>query len=161
MSARLSLTSSAFADKGMIPAKYTCDGAHDLSPPLLVSGVPAGAESLVLLMDDPDIPKEVQEARGIKVFDHWVAYNIPPHTTKIPEGGTVGVAGRNSAGSKGYTGPCPPPQYEPREHRYIFTLYALSKKLHFAEPPTKEQALAALAALTLAKAELIGRYARK
>lgn len=158
-SSTLTLTSSAFVPNGPIPAKYTCDG-QQISPPLAWSGVPEGTQSFALVMDDPDIPKEVQELRGIKVFDHWVAYNIPSNTTQIPEGGAVGAAGLNGAGNAGYTGPCPPPQYEPREHRYIFTLYALSGRPQFVKAPTKEELLEAIAPMTLAKAELIGRYAR-
>jgi len=45
--ARLSLTSSAFADGEPIPAKYACHGA-DISPPLAWRGVPAEAKALVL-----------------------------------------------------------------------------------------------------------------
>jgi Raf kinase inhibitor-like YbhB/YbcL family protein len=154
------LTSSAFENNGTIPAKYTCDGDGKLSPPLAIAGVPEGSKSLVLIMDDPDIPQFAKEKHGIEVFDHWTVINIPPETTEIPEGATVGQAGLHSAGEEGYTGPCPPPQYEPKEHRYIFVLYALSEALHFDEPPTKQQVLDALAPLALAKATLIGRYSR-
>jgi phosphatidylethanolamine-binding protein (PEBP) family uncharacterized protein len=53
MTLRLSLP--AFADGSPIPAKYTCEG-EDISPPLLWSGIPDGATSLVLIVDDPDAP---------------------------------------------------------------------------------------------------------
>ena len=118
----LTLTSSAFKNGEVIPAKYTCDGGRLLSPPLSISSVPEVAKSLVIIMDDPDIPKAVQESRGIEAFDHWVLFNIPPETREISEGGTAGTAGLNSAGNSGYTGPCPPPEYEPSEQLYIFKL---------------------------------------
>lgn len=156
----LTLTSPAFEQNGMIPAKYTCDGERELSPPLAITGVPEKAKSLVLIMDDPDIPQEVKASRGIDVFDHWTVYNIPPETREVPEGATVGMPGLNGTGSEGYVGPCPPLQYEPREHRYVFKLYALSDTLNFDQPPTKRQVLDALAPLLLAEAELVGRYAR-
>ena len=35
----ISVSSSAFQEGGMIPAKYTCDG-NDVSPPLKWTGVP-------------------------------------------------------------------------------------------------------------------------
>ncbi|HCR52056.1 TPA: YbhB/YbcL family Raf kinase inhibitor-like protein [Candidatus Kaiserbacteria bacterium] len=154
----MSLTSPAFEHNGTIPAKYTCDGNSELSPPLSISGVPEGAQSLVLIMDDPDVPRELK-ADG--VFDHWTLFNIPPDTHEIPEGAIAGEAGANSSGAAGYTGPCPPPEYEPSEHRYVFALYALSGPLlRFAEIPTKRQVLSALEPLVLEKAELIGRYSR-
>jgi len=154
----LTLTSSAFENGGTIPAKYTCDGERRLSPPLSISGAPAGAKSLALIMDDPDVPKEL---RPDGVFDHWTLYNIPADTAEIPEGANIGPAGLNTAGAEGYTGPCPPPEHEPREHRYIFRLFALSDTLRFPTPPTKQQILDALAPFVLASAELIGRYSRK
>ena len=51
----LKLVSSAFTEGGAIPKKYTCEG-QDVSPPLAWSGVPQGAKSLVLIVDDPDAP---------------------------------------------------------------------------------------------------------
>ncbi len=154
------LTSPAFRDGERIPSTYTCDGSRELSPPLEIAGVPEGTKSLVLLMDDPDIPQEVKEMHKIEVFDHWVVYNIPPGTTRIPEGATLGARGLNGAGKPGYTGPCPPPHYEPREHRYIFVLYALSRGLSFDNPPTKQQVLDALQPCLIDKTQLIGRYSR-
>lgn len=105
MNTGLTLTSSAFADNAMIPAKYTCDTEETVSPPLSIAGVPLGTKSLVLIMDDPDIPEMFKKSRGIDAFDHWVLYNIPPDTKEIPEGTTVGTAGLNSAGNMEYAAP--------------------------------------------------------
>lgn len=157
MNTSLTLTSTAFEDNGTIPAKYTCDGDRLLSPPLSIRGVPENAKSLVLIMDDPDVPKQL---RPEGVFNHWTLFNIPPETTEILEGGTVGTAGAATRGESHYTGPCPPPEYEPKEHRYIFKLYALSDVLALAEGATKREVLSALAPLLLTEATLIGRYAR-
>ncbi|HUT77256.1 MAG TPA: hypothetical protein VM285_06195, partial [Polyangia bacterium] len=52
---KIELTSSAFEPGGEIPAAHTCQG-DDLSVPLAWSGVPAGAKSLALIVDDPDAP---------------------------------------------------------------------------------------------------------
>ncbi|MFA6519516.1 MAG: YbhB/YbcL family Raf kinase inhibitor-like protein [Candidatus Paceibacterota bacterium] len=177
------LTSPAFENNGMIPAKYTCDGNRELSPPLIISDVPEMAKSLVLIMDDPDIPEVKKEEFGISAFDHWTLFNIPPETREIPEGGTVGTPGATTGGELRYTGPCPPPRFsrsattmkiqvgscthepppehEPSEHRYIFKLYALIAPLELPTGARKEQVLDALAPLLLAETELIGRYSRK
>jgi Raf kinase inhibitor-like YbhB/YbcL family protein len=159
MIANFALTSSAFEHNGLIPSKYTCDGDRAINPPLEFSGVPEGAKSLVLIMDDHDVPKEL---RSDGVYDHWVIFNIPADTKKIIEGGSnPGVHGANSSGASAYTGPCPPPQYEPREHRYVFKLYALSAILLLPAGATKKDVLDALIPVKLAETELIGRYSRK
>lgn len=151
------LTSPAFLDGGAIPMKYTCDGQKFLSPPLVISGVPEGTQSLVLIMDDPDVPKELVP-EGL--FVHWVLYNIPPATREIPEGGTAGTPGGNSVDDLAYTGPCPPSQYEPSTHRYFFKLYALSGTLNFIKAPTKTEVEIAMREMVIGETRLIGTYSR-
>jgi phosphatidylethanolamine-binding protein (PEBP) family uncharacterized protein len=75
----LALTSSAFKNDGLIPEKYTCDGDATLNPELLISGTPEEAKSLVLIVEDPDVPKALKPDG---MFDHWVLFNIPPGTLK-------------------------------------------------------------------------------
>ena len=153
----LTLTSSAFAEGASIPSRFTCDGDRSVSPALSIAGVPEGTKSLALIMDDPDVPKALH-ADG--VFDHWVLFNISPDTREIPEGKSVGVAGENGAGKNAYTGPCPPPQYEPSEHRYIFKLYALDSELPLQAGATKEDVEKAMEGHIVAQAQLVGRYKR-
>src|SRR5579862_5694574 len=115
----LQLTSSAFADGTMIPDKYTCspDGksmtapANMTSPPLAWTNAPAGTQSFVLLLHDPD-------AHARKTLDditHWIIFNIPGDSTGLPEGvkadapATVGTQGKNIAGQPSFFGPCAPP----------------------------------------------------
>lgn len=154
------LTSAAFEDGGAIPTRYTCDGERAVTPPLSIANVPEGTHSMVLVMDDPDIPQVFKDERGIQAFDHWVVYDIPPSIAEIPEGGVVGSSGVNSGNNEGYTGPCPPPEYQPTTHRYIFTMYALSGSVQFAKAPTKAEVLAAIQGMILAEATLIGTYDR-
>src|SRR3989344_2843820 len=78
----LSLTSTAFKHGDSIPLKYTCDGEQTVNPPLTIRGIPGGTQSLVLLMEDPDIPKKTKPD---DMFDHWVLFNIPPVLTTIAE----------------------------------------------------------------------------
>ena len=151
----LTLTSPSFTEGGQIPQKYTCDG-ENINPEIHVSGIPEGTESLVLVMDDPDIPESVKQARGIQKFDHWVLYNIPPQTEVIKEGEPLGTGGLNSRGESVYAGPCPPD----REHRYIFRLYALSGALNFIQAPTLDQVEEATRGMMIEKVELIGTYER-
>lgn len=153
------LSSSAFENNETIPSKYTCDG-ENLSPPLTVSGVPEGTESLVLVMDDPDIPDTIKESRGIEKFNHWVLYNLSADISDIPEGQNLGAVGVNSTESTAYTGPCPPADMEPLTHRYIFRLYAITGKLNFIKAPTLDEVEEAAKGSMLETAELIGVYRR-
>lgn len=155
----LSLTSSVFEDGGFIPSLYTCDGSN-INPPMKISDVPTGTKSFVLVMYDPDIPIEIKKQRGIEKFDHWVVYNLPPDTIRIPEGSGLGTEGNNDRNESAYTGPCPPAEYEPTTHRYIFRLYALSDSLIFDNVPTLDEVETAAKAKMIEKTELIGRYSR-
>lgn len=149
----IELSSPAFADGDAIPAKYSCDG-EDVSPPLQWRNVPQGAQSLALIMDDPDAP------RGTWV--HWVLYDIPPETGELPENVAPddflpgGSQGNSSWNRIGYGGPCPPGG----SHRYFFKLYALDALLNLDPGATKEQLLAAMEGHILAQGELMGTYAR-
>jgi hypothetical protein len=152
----MKLTSSAFKDGGKIPSKYTCDG-QNISPPLEISDVPKNAKSLVLIMDDPDIPDFVKERAGIDVWEHWIVFNIPAETKEIPEGRNPnGVLGKNTGGKLAYGSPCPPD----REHRYFFKLYALDSELKLPAGTTKAQIEKAMQGHILAQATLIGKYER-
>jgi len=154
---KLTLTSPAFEANASVPSKYTCDGNGRLSPALTIAGVPEEAQSLVLIMDDPDVPKSLKPDG---VFDHWTLFNIPSETTEIPEGGTVGIAGANGGGQNAYMGPCPPAQYEPSEHRYFFKLYALDTMFDLSEGAKKAEVESAMEGHILEQTELIGKYKR-
>jgi Raf kinase inhibitor-like YbhB/YbcL family protein len=152
----LSLTSPAFAANGSIPARHTCEGA-DTSPALAWSGAPAGAKSLVLIVDDPDAPDPKAPQR---TWVHWVLYNIPPSTTGLPEGVAASALpagtreGVNDWNRTGYGGPCPPIG----RHRYFHKLYALDVVLPDLGAATKAQVKAAMKGHVLAQAELVGTY---
>lgn len=150
----MKLTSPAFEHGGKIPSKYTCDG-ENINPPLAISDVPPGAGSLVLIMDDPDVPKHL---RADGMWDHWVVFNIPATIRDIGEGeepeGTHGVG---TGGNANYFGPCPPD----REHRYFFKLYALDTELDLPEKATKGQVEKAMEGHVIEKTELMGRYERR
>ncbi len=156
-SSTFTLSSKDFDNNASIPSRFTCDG-DQVNPALSIGGVPEGTKSLALIMDDPDVPKQLKPDG---VFDHWVLFNIPPDTKDITEGNPVGVAGANGAGKNAYTGPCPPPQYEPSEHRYVFKLYALDSELSLRAGATKADVEKAIQGHVVAEAQLVGRYKRK
>lgn len=131
--AALVLTSVSFHDGGRIPKVYTCDG-RNVSPPLRWTlPAPHGTRSFSLKVVNVD-------AHG---FVHWDARDIPPTVGGLAAGyhGRALVEGPNSAGTRGYTGPCPPPGSG--RHRYVFTLTAVGS-----------------GGRALARARLVGLYSR-
>lgn len=152
----LILTSTAFADGGEIPSRYTCEG-DDLSPPLAWSGAPDGTKSLVLIVDDPDAPDPAAPQR---IWVHWVLYNLPPDSAGLPEAVASDALpagtedGLNDWERTGYGGPCPPIG----RHRYFHKLYALDTRLEGLSAPTKRDVEAAMAGHVLAEAVLLGTY---
>ena len=145
------ITSPAFDNNGSIPSKFTCDGAG-VNPALQFSGVPATAKSLALIVEDPDVPKNLK-ADGL--FEHWLMWDIAPDSKGFAEG--AGKGGINETGSAGFMGPCPPD----REHRYFFRLFALDVKLTGAKISTKADLDKAMAGHIIGQAELVGLYKRQ
>lgn len=154
VAANMKLTSPAFGHNGKIPPEYTCDGA-DVSPELHISNVPKNAKSLALIIDDPDVPKNIRLS-GLWV--HWVVWNIPPDTKTIQKGNEPeGIGGNSDFKRTGYGGPCPPD----REHRYFFKLYALDTELDLAEGSNKKELENVMEGHIIEKTELIGLYNRQ
>ena len=151
----ITVTSSAFKEGGMIPAKYTCDG-NNSSPPLNWQQPPQGTKSFAQISDDPDAP--------VGTWVHWVMWNIPAETNQLPE--NVPPKKELSDGSKqgitdfgrpGYGGPCPPSG----THRYYFKVYALDQMLDIPVTSTKQNLLEAMKGHILAEGMLMGKYKRQ
>ena len=156
---KMTITSSAFAANGAIPALYTCEG-KDISPPLAWSAVPAAAKSLALIVDDPDAP---DPAAPQMTWVHWVLYDIPATATglteairssALPPGTREGI---NDWDRTGYGGPCPPIG----RHRYFHKLYALDAVLPDLKRPNKAALEKAMQGHVLEQAVLIGTYQKR
>jgi Raf kinase inhibitor-like YbhB/YbcL family protein len=151
--AMMKISSPAFGNGEKIPSKYTCDG-QNINPPLEISQVPEGAKSLVLIMEDPDVPKNL---RKDGMWDHWVVFDMPADLRNIAEADTPGIEGIGTNGKPGYMGPCPPD----REHRYFFKLFALdTASLALDASATKADVRRAMTDHLIAQTELMGRYER-
>ena len=144
----LSLSSPAFHAGSPIPRVYTCDG-NDRSPPLRWSHVPGGARSLALELDDPDAPGGV--------FVHWVLWNLPPTSAGVRAAVTWRFQGRNSFGRIGYSGPCPPAG---AKHHYVFTLFAVDRRLALGRGAAPARLRRAMSGHILWSATLVGTYRR-
>lgn len=146
----MNISSSAFEHNSLMPAKYTCDG-DDINPALQIADVPSDAQSLVLIMDDPDAP--------MGTWVHWTVWNISPQTTEIVQNSVPDdvVEGKQSWGRNEYGGPCPPSG----THRYFFKLYALDATLDLSSEADKAELVNAMKDHIIAQAELIGLYQRQ
>ncbi len=152
----MKIISSTFADHGAIAPKCTCDG-KGVSPALYWSDVPPEAQSLALIVCDPDAPDPAApKVPGVL----WVLYNLPPGCTGLPEAVTELPAGTleglNDWNRTGYRGPCPPVG----RHRYFHRLYALDVELPDLGQPTQARLEAAMNGHVVAEAALVGTYRR-
>ena len=147
----ISVSSPAFANGGVLPRRFSCDG-QGTPPPLRWSGVPRGTAQFALLMEDPDAPGGT--------FLHWSLFGIDPATRAYSPGATPAGAraGRNSTGREGYTGPCPPKGDKP--HRYVFTVYALGRRLALAAGAAQDEVRKATRTAAIAQGSLTARYGR-
>ncbi|MFP4144719.1 MAG: YbhB/YbcL family Raf kinase inhibitor-like protein [Phycisphaeraceae bacterium] len=155
------ITSGAFTDGSPIPKRYTEDG-NNVSPPLQWQDVPAGAEQLALIVEDPDAPRQ-------DPFVHWLVYNIPASATGLPEAAPRdetlpqpqgATQGRNSfpKNSLGYRGPAPPKGHG--MHHYRFRLFALEQPVNLGPGISKDALVHAMQGHILAESELVGTYER-
>ncbi len=139
----LTLTSSDFEHNERIPSKHTCDG-EDVQPEFIIDGVDEKAQSLVLLMHDPDAPGGT--------WDHFIKFNIPVDSKDI----NAGMSGIGTSGNLDYNGPCPPDG----EHRYFFKLYSLDNLLDLEEGVTKREVEREMEGHIIQQTELLGRYSK-
>jgi Raf kinase inhibitor-like YbhB/YbcL family protein len=141
---------------GKIPEMHS-EYADGVSPAISWNKVD-GAKSYALILEDPD-------AKSIKPFVHWVAYNIPANVTSLPEGlqeqprltEPEGILqGRTSRGSVGYFGPRPPVGDPP--HHYHFQVFALDRELDVPPGAERDEVLKAMEGHVLAAGEIVGTY---
>ncbi len=154
----LTLTTSAWADGTVIPAKYT--GQNSVSPALEWSNVPEGTAAFVLILHDPDVALR----RSTDDVLHWMLVNIPGTATSLPEGVPAGptladgtMQMKNIMGATAYVGPgAPPGPY----HHYTIELFALDQKLEVSADATRADVLKAMDGHILGKAAYVGLFHR-
>ncbi|MCE0523239.1 MAG: YbhB/YbcL family Raf kinase inhibitor-like protein [Methylacidiphilales bacterium] len=141
------VSSPAFHRGMPIPGKYALH-QENISPELRVANVPGNARSLVLIVDDPDAPAGL--------WTHWLVWNLPAHTSAIPEGKLPSGArqGKNSFGNTRYDGPSPPFG----THRYYFHLYALDATLSLPAGSSRTDLEQAMNGHVIGEAETFGTY---
>jgi len=159
----MTLTSTAWADGGQIPAKYTQAG-DQVSPPLSWSNVPDGVASFVLIVHDLD----AAAPPGTDDILHWMLWNIPAAARSLPEaipqGSQLADDTRQiSVSGPYYRGPGAPAAGPP--HHYVFELFALDAPVDVplvgASPQaTRSAIMSAMATHVRGKAVFTGLFKR-
>jgi hypothetical protein len=149
-----------------VPEIYTanvfgCQGGNN-SPALQWSGAPAGTKSFVLTLFDGDVQGTPSG------WWHWIVYDLPATTDKLPMGAGVEhsallpagtLQGRTDLGTDAYHGPCPDKGDPP--HHYVFTIYALDvAKLDVAPDSSGSMVTSSAQDHLLGKAVLVAHYGR-
>lgn len=150
------LASSAVNAEGWLDPVVSAAG-DDTSPPLEWSGV-LEAQSYVLIVEDPDAPRE-------QPMIHWAVWDIPGTATSLPanlgdkahtEALPGATQGLNGKGAHGWTGMAPP--QAGGVHHYHFQIFAVNKRLEFRPDASLEHLVEALKGTTIAKGELVGLF---
>lgn len=156
------LSSTAFANGGVIPKIHECTSSGDNdpakkneSPPLSWSGAPAAARSYAIVMRDLDNANLI----------HWVIYDIPVTATALPQNvehayrpsvpsGARQIYYRGSASLYGYQGPCSPRTV----NTYEFVVHGLDRAslTTLNSGSSTQTAARAIAAASLGSARLSG-----
>lgn len=142
------LESPDFADGERLPDWARADGGNR-APTLRWSGAPDGTASYVVSVFDPDAPT----GSG---FWHFAAYNLPADTVELvnaelPE---AAIVVKNELGQYAFMGAAPPPG--DGEHRYVFTVSALSAPIEIPADATPAVLGFTLRGSLLARAQIIG-----
>ena len=140
---------------------FGCAGGNT-SPPLAWRNAPAGTKSFVVTLFDRD------ERSTPSGWWHWVVYDLPADTDRLPAGAgsdhssalpAGALQGRTDLGTAAYHGPCPAKGDPP--HRYLFTVYALSvAKLAVDAGASGAMVTSTVQDALLGKATLVAHYGR-
>ncbi|WP_405218580.1 YbhB/YbcL family Raf kinase inhibitor-like protein [Agrococcus sp. Ld7] len=144
--ADLAISSDDIVAGDRIPDRFTADFENAL-PSLTVTGVPAAAVELAIIMHDPDAPLP-------QGFTHWTAYGIAPRDGVIDTDALR--TGPNTPGDKAWSGPQPPVGHG--QHHYYFWVYALSRAV--SGEPSREDFLADYADAIIEQNRFVGTYSR-
>lgn len=140
----LAISSPDIASLAAIDDAFAAETGNRV-PRLKISGVPADAVELAVILHDPDAPLP-------QGFTHWTVYGIDPQTADV----TSGRVGPNGIGEASYAGPQPPHGHG--QHHYYFWVYALSRKVE--GEPSREEFLANYADAIVEQNRLVGTYQR-
>lgn len=156
--ATIKVTSPVFKESEAIPRLFTAEGDGRF-PGIEWTGLPEGTRSVVVLVEDADIPFAVP-------VTHLIVHSIDPAVTGIETGAVKAfmagpapegwACGRNFLGATGWTPPAPPPGHG--THRYAFQVFALDDQPMFRHPPRRGRLMRTIRPHILAQGSLVGTF---
>jgi Raf kinase inhibitor-like YbhB/YbcL family protein len=149
----ITVTSPAFREGAPIPTRFACKayGGQGKTPPLRWSVTSSGVRAQALVVDDPDSPSGA--------YVHWVLFDIDATANELLEGVIPPHAQQaiNTAGTTGYSPPCPP---KGELHRYRFTMYALDDRVRLGNGARLSDVLSAIADRTIARGRMTVQFGK-
>ena len=156
----IAVISPVFKESEAIRRLCTADGEGRF-PGVEWSDLPEGTRSLVLLVEDADIPLPIP-------VTHLIVHSIDPALHGL-EPGAIGAfrpgtsaagwaCGRNFLGAVGWTPPAPPPGHG--LHRYAFQVFALDERPLFRFPPRRGRLMRRITPHIIGQGRLVGTYQR-
>jgi Raf kinase inhibitor-like YbhB/YbcL family protein len=156
--ARVDISSPAFASGARMPVRFTSDGPG-VSPPLQWTNIPPATATLALIVEDADSPTS-------EPLVHAIAVGIDPRLRGFDEGditaeteATPANLGRNSFLRQTWLPPDPPPGHG--VHHYAFQIFALLPGDEFSSAPGRKELTDAIRQRAIASGCLIGTYQRE
>ena len=146
------LTSAAFTDGGPLDPCFTADEEDSVAPPLEWTAPPAGAQEIVILVEDADTP-------GEELTRHWAVWGFPGQKGMLLEGETPPRVGKNSKRNSEWLLPAPPEDDD--AHHYVFQIFALDLPLTLMPGADSADLIKAMEGHVVAAAVLTGTYKRE
>jgi Raf kinase inhibitor-like YbhB/YbcL family protein len=156
---RIGVNSPAFGNMERLPVRFTADG-DGVSPPLEWYGIPDGAASIAIMVEDADSPTP-------HPLVHAIAVNLDSDRRSLDEGalmiGDDDVPmdidlGLNSLLKRGWIAPDPPPGHG--EHRYAFQVFAFEAAPALPNAAGRHEVFEAILAHAIAAGCLLATYER-
>lgn len=142
----LSIQSSDITPHETIDRRFVADGENAI-PALEITGVPANAQELAIIVHDPDAPLP-------QGFTHLTLYGIAAKDQQLDVANAR--FGPHGGGEPAYTGPEPP--FGHGRHHYYFWVYALDTKVDGA--PSREEFLERYAGNIVEQNRFVAHYER-
>ena len=142
------LTSPAFEAGEELDPCFTAKEEDAVAPPLEWSAPPAGAQELIVIVEDVTDPSSAPRA-------HWRVWGLAGQRGKLLEGETPPRSGKNALGNSEWLLPDPP---EGETRHYVFQIFATELPLTLMPGATREELMASIKGFVTACAALYAPF---